>query len=231
MTRHCECLWDYLAFTVTDMECSVNEIFNPERVDSFYSLSPEERRQALITDKSTNYSVVRLELIEEIYNTMYIQRVKNPDDSQWQHRILRERKVSKVDSLGPKGRLRLHLSPAKISDDAPGKAQETLEIDALMIATGYVRNAHEELMRSVQHLRPANQAEWRTARNYRVDLDASKVSPQAGIWLQGCNEKTHGLSDSLLSVLATRGGEMVNSLFGEQLPQVMIQEPMARAML
>jgi L-ornithine N5-oxygenase len=32
--------------------------------------------------------------------------------------------------------------------------------------------------------------------------------------LQGCNEKTHGLSDSLLSILAVRGGEMVESIFG-----------------
>jgi L-ornithine N5-oxygenase len=32
--------------------------------------------------------------------------------------------------------------------------------------------------------------------------------------LQGCNESTHGLSDTLLSILATRGGEMVNSIFG-----------------
>lgn len=212
-------------------EYSVNEIFNPERVDTFYGLSPDERQQALITDKATNYSVVRLELIEEIYHTMYIQRVKNPDNAQWQHRILRERKVAKVESQGPKSPMRLFLSPAKSRDDDPGKVQETLEIDALMVATGYARNAHEELLRRVEHLRPVSGAPWSAARDYRVDLDARKVSPQAGIWLQGCNENTHGLSDSLLSVLSTRGGEMVNSLFGEQLPQATLQDSRVRALL
>lgn len=32
---------------------------------------------------------------------------------------------------------------------------------------------------------------------------------------QGCNEATHGISDSLLSVLAVRSGEVVNSLLRE----------------
>jgi L-ornithine N5-oxygenase len=63
-------------------------------------------------------------------------------------------------------------------------------------------------------------------------LDGAKVSAQAGIWLQGCNEKTHGLSDSLLSVLAVRGGEIVASVFGEQLAGAsLVQDTRLRAML
>ncbi|RMJ27731.1 l-ornithine [Aspergillus sp. HF37] len=206
----------------------VNEIFNPERVDTFYNLSPEERRQSLVADKATNYSVVRLELIEEIYNGLYMQRIKNPDDTQWQHRILPERRVSRVESQDP-SRVRVHLNSAK--NRVAGEPQEALDVDALMVATGYSRNAHEELLGSVQRLRPAGQTEWTAARDYKVDLDPTKVSPQAGIWLQGCNEKTHGLSDSLLSVLATRGGEMVNSMFGEQLGQAPVQDTKIRALL
>lgn len=197
-------------------------------MDTFYNLSPEERRQSLVADKATNYSVVRLELIEEIYNGMYMQRIKNPDDTQWQHRILPERRVSRVESQGP-SRVRVHLNSAK--NGVAGEPQEALDVDALMVATGYSRNAHEELLGSVQRLRPAGQTEWTAARDYKVDLDATKVSPQAGIWLQGCNEKTHGLSDSLLSVLATRGGEMVHSMFGEQLGQAPVPDTNIRASL
>src|SRR5881398_3945816 len=54
---------------------SVNEIFNPERVDKFYGMSADERKKRIATEKATNYSVVRLELIEEIYNDLYLQRV------------------------------------------------------------------------------------------------------------------------------------------------------------
>ena len=36
-----------------------------------------------------------------------------------------------------------------------------------------------------------------------------------GIWLQGLCEGSHGLSDSLLSILAVRAGEVVGSIFGK----------------
>lgn len=209
----------------------MNEIFNPERVDTFFNLSPEERQRSLAADKATNYSVVRLELIEAIYNEMYIQRVKNPDETQWQHRILPESQITKVERHSPSSRLRLHINSAKAKNAADGETREILEVDALMVATGYSRNAHEAMLAAAQHLRPQGQTEWKTTRDYRVEFDPAKVSPHAGIWLQGCNEKTHGLSDSLLSVLATRGGEMVNSIFGEQLAQTMVPDARIRSIL
>ncbi|EAU32263.1 hypothetical protein ATEG_06879 [Aspergillus terreus NIH2624] len=206
----------------------VNEVFNPERVDKFYQLTPAERQRSLAANKATNYSVVRLELIEDIYNTMYLQRVRTPDETQWQHRILSGRKITRVEHHARDRRMRLHIKPAK---DAAGDAKEVLEVDALMVATGYVRNAHESLLQHVQHLRPAGQEVWTPHRDYRVQMDAAKVSGQAGIWLQGCNEQTHGLSDSLLSVLAARGGEMVASLFGEELAGAAVPDTRVRAML
>jgi L-ornithine N5-oxygenase len=57
---------------------------------------------------------------------------------------------------------------------------------------------------------------WSVGRDYRVQTAPGAVGQDAGIWLQGCNEKTHGLSDSLLSILAVRGGEMVESIFGAE---------------
>ncbi|KAF9886176.1 hypothetical protein FE257_012002 [Aspergillus nanangensis] len=210
----------------------VNEVFNPERVEKFYNLPTGERQRSLKADKATNYSVVRLELIEEIYNTMYNQRVKNADETQWQHRILPGRKVTRVEHHGTNDRMRIHVKAAKdTTESIVGEGKEVLEVDALMVATGYYRNAHEQLLQNVQHLRPAGQEQWNPHRDYRVDLDAGKVSEYAGIWLQGCNEKTHGLSDSLLSVLASRGGEMVNSLFANELSGAVVPDTRIRAML
>ncbi|OBT68718.1 hypothetical protein VE03_01650 [Pseudogymnoascus sp. 23342-1-I1] len=51
-------------------------------------------------------------------------------------------------------------------------------------------------------------------RDYKVQYAPGAVEEGAGVWLQGCNEKTHGLSDTLLSILAHRGGEVVGSIFG-----------------
>ncbi|KAJ5668842.1 L-ornithine N(5)-monooxygenase [Penicillium macrosclerotiorum] len=206
----------------------VNEIFNPERVDKFFNLPAEERHARIATEKATNYSVVRLELIEEIYNTMYMQRMQNPDQTQWQHRILPERKVARIEHHNPAQRMRIHVKSVK---DEASEGKEVLEVDALMVATGYLRDAHEQLLEQVRGLRPAGQAAWNTGRDYRVALDGSKVSAHAGIWLQGCNEKTHGLSDSLLSILAVRGGEIVNSVFQDQLSGAVVQDTRLRAML
>ncbi|KKA20884.1 hypothetical protein T310_5100 [Rasamsonia emersonii CBS 393.64] len=151
----------------------VNEIFNPERVDEFYRRSPDERRNDLVADRATNYGVVRLELIEQIYHDMYIQRVKNPNEQEWQHRILPRRQVTQVESDGPDGPLRIRIDP--VTSSSGPERTEVLEVDALMVATGYVRNAHEELLAKVVHLRPTGQGDkWQVRRNYSVVLDPSK---------------------------------------------------------
>ena len=58
---------------------------------------------------------------------------------------------------------------------------------------------------------------WSVNRDYSVKLDNNFAADNLGIYLQGCNESTHGLSDTLISVLATRGGEVVEKIFGKQL--------------
>ncbi|KAH8695923.1 L-ornithine N5-oxygenase sida [Talaromyces proteolyticus] len=192
----------------------VNEIFDPGRIEEFYALSSEERRISIAADRATNYSVVRLELIEQIYQDMYMQRIKNPDSSTWQHRILPRHTIEGVYQIRTNECLKIHLQTA---DNR--RQKEVLEVDALMVATGYTRNTYEELLSKVQNLRPTGSIHWGVNRNYSVILDRAKVGSRAGIWLQGCNESTHGLSDSLLSVLASRAGELVESILREHLPK------------
>jgi L-ornithine N5-monooxygenase len=194
----------------------VNEIFDPERADEFYDGSAAARKDVLKADQSTNYSVVRLELLEQIYHDLYHQRIRQPDETQWQHRILRSREVTTISGLDAKNGGKLSLTLKNINPLRKQATDElqTLQVDAVLLATGYIRNAHEALLKPLEHLRPSPDQHWRVRRDYRVEIDGNKVNPDAGIWLQGCNESTHGLSDTLLSTLATRGGEMVESIFG-----------------
>lgn len=94
--------------------------------------------------------------------------------------------------------------------------QETLDVDLVVVASGYKRNSHHAMMEGLVHLKQSrdNDAKWTVNRDYSVQFKQGSVSADAGVWLQGCNESTHGLSDTLLSILATRGGEMVDSIFG-----------------
>ena len=216
MTLHCKVSLPCPIFTKIH---SVNEIFDPDRVNNFYNGQAEARAEALRADRSTNYSVVRLELLEQIYQDLYQQRIQQRDESQWQHRILRSREVTEISCGGSKSGARRILTIKDLDPlQGPAKSQqEALEVDAVILATGYVRNVHEELLKNLEHLRPCSDNRWQVRRDYKVEMDQNKVDPNAGVWLQGCNENTHGLADTLLSTLATRGGELVESIFGTAL--------------
>ncbi|KAI9881811.1 MAG: hypothetical protein M1823_006477, partial [Watsoniomyces obsoletus] len=57
----------------------VNEMFNPEAVDKFFDQPDDLRSKALKKNKATNYSVVRLALLEKIYEDQYMQSVQEPN--------------------------------------------------------------------------------------------------------------------------------------------------------
>jgi L-ornithine N5-oxygenase len=192
-------------------------------VDSFYSQPPDTRDHAIASDRATNYGVVRLELLEQIYHDLYMQRIKNPCEDKWQHNVLRCRSVTSVDFDPTASKVRLTIQNHDfVHQPELGQhvSKEHLDVDLAIVATGYIRDAHEDMLKEAKLLRPANSASrdgWRVGRNYKVKLNDALVSDSAGLWLQGCNESTHGLSDSLLSILATRGGEMVGSIFGRHI--------------
>ncbi|RPB02035.1 FAD/NAD(P)-binding domain-containing protein [Choiromyces venosus 120613-1] len=187
----------------------VNEIFDPSRVDSVYSMPTEIRGESIVQDRATNYGVVRLELIEHLYETFYHQRLQNPSEAEWQHRIVPLREVARVEEnkLGE-----LHL---QLKNTRTGEAETTAGFDAIIVATGYVRNVHEALLKPARGLLEGNS--YQVNRDYRVQFKEGAVATNSGVWLQGCCESTHGLSDTLLSVLAVRGGGMVESIFGKEM--------------
>jgi L-ornithine N5-oxygenase len=85
--------------------------------------------------------------------------------------------------------------------DVPGGQEqtETLDVDVVFVATGYCRDLHETLLKDARHLMPGGElqdAKWEVQRNYRIDFLEKSVADDAGVWLQGCCEKTHGVSFS-----------------------------------
>ncbi|KAI1760636.1 L-lysine 6-monooxygenase (NADPH-requiring)-domain-containing protein [Hypoxylon sp. FL1150] len=219
----------------------VNSIFNPSFVDSLYQKSPPHRRALLEGARSTNYGVVRLELIERLYETMYDQRRElGSDERKWPHRILSATDVVGFETETKSDKILLTVRPLDCASNGnTAEEGETLEVDLIIAATGYKRQSHLSMMEDVAELLPeASEPNGtpssnvfktkdpeakikdrvvRVARDYSVQFTPGKVTPGSGIWLQGCCEGTHGLSDTLLSILATRSGEIVNSIFGGNL--------------
>ncbi|KAG9246706.1 L-lysine 6-monooxygenase (NADPH-requiring)-domain-containing protein [Calycina marina] len=192
----------------------VNEVFDPERVDEVYQQPADVRARAILTDRATNYSVVRLELIEHLYEKLYTQRLLNPDPASFKIKIASNRQVVKSHmNVGLGNQIRLQLKQVIKGLDQE-VVDESMVVDAVFVATGYLRNAHEDILANSRNLLAQETAAFSVRRDYRVDFDEGRVAEDAGVWLQGCNEKTHGLSDTLLSILAIRGGEIVKSMFG-----------------
>ncbi|KAK4153808.1 L-lysine 6-monooxygenase (NADPH-requiring)-domain-containing protein [Chaetomidium leptoderma] len=218
----------------------VNSIFNPEFIDSIYPKSSTYRANLLADARATNYGVVRLELIEHLFEIMYHQkRTLGADEKNWPHRILAGRDLVAVENKGDVLGLKVAMLPAPGMHDGPLMDEEDLDVDLVICATGYKRTAHVDMLKDTWHLLPqvsgcecsmTRKDRWlvetgksekasttrvmEVGRDYGVRFTNGAVAPGSGIWLQGCCEATHGLSDTLLSVLSTRSGEMVRSIFG-----------------
>ena len=186
----------------------MNEIFDPDRVSSFYDLGPDARKHTIAENRATNYSVVRIPLIEHLYEKLYHQRLHYADEQEWPHKIVTLSELQDVQTTAD-GRLALTFSNPRLLSKT-----QVNGVDLVIVGTGYTRNAHEKILQPTRHLLTSSVSD--VERNYRLKMATDRVSPNCGIWLQGCCEASHGLSDSLLSILAVRGGELVKSIFGGQ---------------
>lgn len=171
----------------------VNEIFNPDFTDFIFHQS-EPRRRALIADfKSTNYSVVDADLIARIYSLLYQQKVSGEERLQVR-RLTQVTRVAEAD-----GAIVLDLSIGP--DGTEGRSF----YDAVVLATGYVRDSGRALLAGLEPYVSVGAV----GRDYRL---ATAAEFRPCVFIQGTNESTHGLSDTLLSVLATRGQEIAEAV-------------------
>ncbi|MDR5753412.1 MULTISPECIES: lysine N(6)-hydroxylase/L-ornithine N(5)-oxygenase family protein [unclassified Caballeronia] len=176
----------------------VNEIFSPAYTDVVYSQSQDARRALIEGFRDTNYAVVDRPLIEQIYEMLYLQTVS--DDVR--HRLLANTAIEGAVRTA-NGQIELTMR-----DRLSGHARAE-RFDALVLATGYRRDTHLALLEGLApHLGDAL-ATQSVGRDYRLATPA-QFKPR--IYLQGCCEDSHGLSDTLLSVLAMRSDEIVASL-------------------
>jgi L-ornithine N5-oxygenase len=185
-----------------------NELFYPSFVDEFHAAPAEAREQLLREMHRTNYSGLAPGLLEVLYRQMYLERLTGAE------RMRMKTMVEVVDAQLSDGEVVLTLLDRKT-----GKPEQ-LCCDLVLLGTGFVRRMPKlvrELAASVLL------EEISVSRNYRLQLPPTV---QAGCYLQGVNEATHGMSDSLLSVLAIRSEEIVTDLLAHrQAPQLVATVP------
>ncbi|GAA0618371.1 lysine N(6)-hydroxylase/L-ornithine N(5)-oxygenase family protein [Sporichthya brevicatena] len=175
-----------------------NRVFDPEAVEEFYAAPADVKRMILDYHGNTNYSVVDLELIQDLYHREYREKVLG-------RQRLRCFNVSRVADVveGPDG-----LSVDIISMTTGQKTQ--LTADAIVFCTGYDPVDPATLLGNlVGHCRRDLDGRYRVQRDYRLETSPEL---QAGIYLQGGTEHSHGLTSSLLSNIAIRAGEILDSV-------------------
>jgi L-ornithine N5-oxygenase len=94
----------------------------------------------------------------------------------------------------------------ELTDWRNGATQE-LHADLVLLGTGF----SPEMPRMVRGIADSiGLAEIKVTRDYRLVLDRPAT---AACYLHGVNEATHGISDSLLSVLALRANDIIQDIF------------------
>jgi L-ornithine N5-monooxygenase len=176
----------------------VNEIFSPAFTDVIFAQSKDMRRSLIDRFRDTNYAVVDRSLIEQIYEMLYLQSVGGES----RHRLLANTAIE-TTVRNSNGQIELTLRD-RLSGHACAE-----RFDALVLATGYGRATHLGLLDGLAPCLGDALAQGNVGRDYQLTTPAH-FKPR--IYLQGCCEDSHGLSDTLLSVLALRSDEITASL-------------------
>ncbi|MEH2591664.1 lysine N(6)-hydroxylase/L-ornithine N(5)-oxygenase family protein [Bradyrhizobium sp. AZCC 1721] len=181
------------ALKPSDSSPFVNEIFNPDYTDFIYA-QPAERRDAIVRNfRNTNYAVVDADLLDQLYRLLYQQRVSGTAGIALHPRS----EIVSIDAA-PEG---IEIGTV----DKFGGAKRRSTYDAVILATGYDRETPHAFLEPIQRYIRDTVLD----RNYKL-VTTPAFRPQ--IHLQGYSEASHGLSDTLLSVLATRSQEIAESL-------------------
>lgn len=176
----------------------VNELFAPRMTDAVFDMEPAARAQLLSTHRNANYAAISGDLLETLYERI----VRESLLGRRRVELLRFHELCGVES-GP-GAVRVRLR------DTLTGATQSRTADAMVLATGYERSLrHSFLERLIPHLHTTPAGDCMVTRDYRL---GSREGFRPQIFAQGFSEGCHGMSDTLLSLVAIRAGELAGSI-------------------
>jgi len=185
-------------YTPADDSSFANRVFDPRAVDDFFAAPEDVKRTLMDYHRSTNYSVVDLELIDELYRRHYQEKVAGKE----RLRIFNASRVADVETRDSCVRATVEFLPTG--------ERTVLDADALVYATGYRPCDPLTLLGEAGEYCPRPPGGGvRVERDYRIVTTAAM---KCGIYVQGATEHTHGIGSTLLSNTAVRAGEIADSI-------------------
>ncbi|MEV3946937.1 lysine N(6)-hydroxylase/L-ornithine N(5)-oxygenase family protein [Streptomyces halstedii] len=185
-------------YSPADDSAFANRIFDPEAVDDYFAAPEDVKRRLMDYHGNTNYSVVDIDLIDDLYRQVYQEKVLGTE----RLRFLNVSRLTDVEE-----------TPDKVSATVKSlvTGEETLlDADVVVFATGYSPVDPLGLLGGVgDHCLRDGEGRVSVERDYRI---ATGPELRCGIYLQGGTEHTHGITSALLSNTAIRVGEILDSL-------------------
>lgn len=187
-------------YSPADDSSFANRIFDPQAVDEYFAAPEDVKRRLMDYHGNTNYSVVDIDLIDDLYRQSYQEKVLGTE----RLRFLNVSRLTAVKET-PTGAL------ATVTSLVTGEETD-LDADVVVFATGYSPADPTALLGEVaDRCVRDDEGRVRVERDWRIATDPAL---RCGIYLQGGTEHTHGITSSLLSNTAIRVGEILDSLLG-----------------
>jgi L-ornithine N5-oxygenase len=196
----CDIVWVMRSIGLKEYDTNkfVNELFYPSFVDEFFQARPEGREQILREMHRTNYSGVAAALVERLYGDLYLDRLTHRD----QKRLVTMAEITAA-------RAEPDELVLELTDRRTGAVTE-LRRDLVFLGTGFVREMPALIRRLASSL---GLERVEVGRRYRLVLDEPAA---AACYLQGVNEATHGIADSLLSMIAHRAADITADILAHR---------------
>ncbi|MCY0935881.1 lysine N(6)-hydroxylase/L-ornithine N(5)-oxygenase family protein [Streptomyces sp. H34-S4] len=185
-------------YSPADDSSFANRIFDPQAVDEYYQAPEDVKRRLMDYHGNTNYSVVDIDLIDDLYRQAYQEKVLGTE----RLRFLNVSRLTAVEETADGVR-------ATVKSLVTGE-ENLVDADVVVCATGYMQADGLGLLGEVaERCHRDDQGRVQVERDYRVSTD---LELSCGIYLQGGTEHTHGITSSLLSNTAVRVGEILDSI-------------------
>jgi L-ornithine N5-oxygenase len=185
------------AYKPVDASHFTNQIFFPESVDLLFGLPEEKRRMVYDDCRDVNYAVVDMPLIRQIYQDLYKEKLHGRDRA----RIRSYFELQKIEETATE--VKAHFRDLLYDRD------EVLSADGMVLCTGYSWGSEHPLLAELAPWLERDRGGYKVLRDYRV---ASGGGFAPGVFLQGCAESTHGASETVMSLMAIRAGDILASL-------------------
>lgn len=174
-----------------------NRVFDPDTVDLWYSAPADVRERLMGYHRSTNYSAVDMDLLEELYRREYHESVTG------NRRLFIHRTTEVTGAVEDADGVTVSTHNLMTGESG------TVRADALVCATGFEPGDIRDLLGDAASSCVFADGRPVVGRDYRLTTTADTC---VGVYLNGGVEATHGLSSTLLSNIAVRAGEIVDSV-------------------